>query len=289
MNDQPAPLRIANCSGFFGDRIAAAKEMVEGGPIDVLMGDWLAELTMYILHKTRQRSGGYARTFLRQLEDVLPDLRRARHHRGLQRRRAASRGAGRRRARAGQAPGRRGGGGLGLGRRHHGTSGRAAAGRGALRQPRHRRGAARRRAGRHGQRLPAGPAHRRRAGGRRPGGGHGSGHRRRTGGRSGAARVRLAGRRPRRHRRCRRRRPRHRVRRPVLRRQLRLLRGDPAPRTHRLPHRRDAGRRLLGDHQAPRLRGRRHRRARSPPSCSTRSADPATSAPMPWPASTPLR
>ncbi len=72
MSDGPAPLRIANCSGFFGDRITAAKEMVEGGPIDVLTGDWLAELTMYILHKTRQRSGGYARTFLRQLEDVLP-------------------------------------------------------------------------------------------------------------------------------------------------------------------------------------------------------------------------
>src|SRR5579875_978367 len=65
-------LRVANCSGFFGDRISAASEMVEGGPIDVLTGDWLAELTMYILHKTRERSGGYARTFLRQMEDVLP-------------------------------------------------------------------------------------------------------------------------------------------------------------------------------------------------------------------------
>ena len=65
-------LRVANCSGFFGDRLSAAREMVEGGPIDVLTGDWLAELTMYILHKTRERSGGYARTFLRQLEEVLP-------------------------------------------------------------------------------------------------------------------------------------------------------------------------------------------------------------------------
>ncbi len=65
-------LRVANCSGFFGDRLSAAREMVEGGPIDVLTGDWLAELTMYILHKTRERSGGYARTFLRELEDVLP-------------------------------------------------------------------------------------------------------------------------------------------------------------------------------------------------------------------------
>jgi hypothetical protein len=68
----PAVLRVANCSGFFGDRLSAAREMVEGGPIDVLTGDWLAELTMYILHKTRERSGGYARTFLRQMEEVLP-------------------------------------------------------------------------------------------------------------------------------------------------------------------------------------------------------------------------
>ncbi len=65
-------LRVANCSGFFGDRLSAAREMVEGGPIDVLTGDWLAELTMYILHKTRERSGGFARTFLRELEEVLP-------------------------------------------------------------------------------------------------------------------------------------------------------------------------------------------------------------------------
>ncbi len=47
------PIRIANCSGFFGDRLSAAKEMVEGGPIDVLTGDWLAELTMLILARTR--------------------------------------------------------------------------------------------------------------------------------------------------------------------------------------------------------------------------------------------
>jgi hypothetical protein len=70
--ERPRVLRVANCSGFFGDRLAAAREMVEGGPIDVLTGDWLAELTMYILHKTRERSGGYARTFVQQLEDVLP-------------------------------------------------------------------------------------------------------------------------------------------------------------------------------------------------------------------------
>ena len=47
------PVRIANCSGFYGDRLSAAKEMVEGGPIDVLTGDWLAELTMLILARSR--------------------------------------------------------------------------------------------------------------------------------------------------------------------------------------------------------------------------------------------
>jgi hypothetical protein len=66
-------LRIANCSGFYGDRLSAAREMVEGGPIDVLTGDYLAELTMMILFRDRmkQPSAGYARTFLRQMEDVL--------------------------------------------------------------------------------------------------------------------------------------------------------------------------------------------------------------------------
>jgi hypothetical protein len=67
------PVRIANCSGFYGDRISAAREMVEGGPIDVLTGDWLAELTMLILWKTKARNadGGYATTFLTQMEQVL--------------------------------------------------------------------------------------------------------------------------------------------------------------------------------------------------------------------------
>ena len=73
---QPAqrrPVRIANSSGFYGDRAAAAREMVEGGPIDVLTGDYLAELTMLILWKAQQKdpSAGYARTVLTQLEHVL--------------------------------------------------------------------------------------------------------------------------------------------------------------------------------------------------------------------------
>ena len=67
------PVKVANCSGFFGDRLSAAREMVEGGPIDVLTGDWLAELTMLILWKQRARNAdaGYASTFLTQMEQVL--------------------------------------------------------------------------------------------------------------------------------------------------------------------------------------------------------------------------
>lgn len=66
-------LRIANCSGFFGDRLSAAREMVEGGPIDVLTGDYLAELTMAVLWRQQRRDpdGGFAPTFLTQLEEVL--------------------------------------------------------------------------------------------------------------------------------------------------------------------------------------------------------------------------
>jgi hypothetical protein len=67
------PVVIANCSGFYGDRLSAAREMVTGGPIDVLTGDYLAELTMLILWKARQRDpgAGYAATFLTQMEQVI--------------------------------------------------------------------------------------------------------------------------------------------------------------------------------------------------------------------------
>lgn len=73
MTARQAPLRIANCSGYYGDRLSAAREMVEGGPIDVLTGDYLAELTMLLLWKARQRDpeGGYAVSFLAQMRDVL--------------------------------------------------------------------------------------------------------------------------------------------------------------------------------------------------------------------------
>jgi hypothetical protein len=69
------PVRIANCSGFFGDRLSGAQEMVAGGPIDVLTGDWLAELTMLILSRIRakQPGQGFARTFVTQMEQVMGD------------------------------------------------------------------------------------------------------------------------------------------------------------------------------------------------------------------------
>ena len=67
-------VRIANCSGFYGDRLSAAREMVEGGPIDFLTGDYLAELTMAILYNQRQARGektGYVGTFLKQVREVI--------------------------------------------------------------------------------------------------------------------------------------------------------------------------------------------------------------------------
>ncbi|MEV5960806.1 acyclic terpene utilization AtuA family protein [Kribbella sp. NPDC051952] len=67
------PIRIGNASGFYGDRFSAVQEMLTGGPLDVLTGDYLAELTMLILGRDRLKdpSLGYARTFLKQLETGL--------------------------------------------------------------------------------------------------------------------------------------------------------------------------------------------------------------------------
>ena len=66
-------LRVGNCSGFYGDRLSAMREMLLGGELDVLTGDYLAELTLLILGRDQLRdpSLGYARTFLRQAEDCL--------------------------------------------------------------------------------------------------------------------------------------------------------------------------------------------------------------------------
>ena len=44
---------IGNCSGYYGDRLSAMREMLEGGELDYLTGDYLAELTMLILGRDR--------------------------------------------------------------------------------------------------------------------------------------------------------------------------------------------------------------------------------------------
>ena len=66
-------VRIGNCSGFYGDRVGAMREMLTGGELDYLTGDYLAELTMLILGRDKMKNPerGYAKTFLIQLEDCL--------------------------------------------------------------------------------------------------------------------------------------------------------------------------------------------------------------------------
>ena len=90
----------------------AMREMLAGGELDVLTGDYLAELTMLILGRDRLKDAalGYAKTFLRQLEDCLGDGARARRAGSSQRRRPQPGRAGRRgpRARRPARPRRRG-------------------------------------------------------------------------------------------------------------------------------------------------------------------------------------
>ena len=70
------PIRIGNCSGFYGDRASAMADMARAGGIDILTGDYLAEVTMLILGKARAKdsSKGYAATFLQHLEAALEHL-----------------------------------------------------------------------------------------------------------------------------------------------------------------------------------------------------------------------
>jgi hypothetical protein len=72
-DDVVTPLRVGNASGFYGDRFGAMAEMLTDGPLDVLTGDYLAELTMLILGRDRMKDPdtGYAKTFLRQMETCL--------------------------------------------------------------------------------------------------------------------------------------------------------------------------------------------------------------------------
>ena len=68
-----APVRIGNASGFDGDRLSAMREMLEGGELDYLTCDYLAELTMLILGRDRMKdpSTGFAKTFIRQMQDCM--------------------------------------------------------------------------------------------------------------------------------------------------------------------------------------------------------------------------
>jgi hypothetical protein len=65
---------IANCGGFWGDDPTAPRRQVEGGPIDYLVMDYLAEVTMAILQKQRARKAdaGYPADVLMHMRDVLP-------------------------------------------------------------------------------------------------------------------------------------------------------------------------------------------------------------------------
>ncbi|HVF56765.1 MAG TPA: acyclic terpene utilization AtuA family protein, partial [Pyrinomonadaceae bacterium] len=67
-------IRVASGQGFWGDMLDAPVRQVEGGPIDYLMLDYLAEVTMSIMQKQRARdaSAGYARDFVPLMRDILP-------------------------------------------------------------------------------------------------------------------------------------------------------------------------------------------------------------------------
>ena len=67
-------VRVAAGQGFWGDWLDAPRRQVEGGPVDYLMLDYLAEVTMSILQKQKERDPnmGYARDFIGAMESVLP-------------------------------------------------------------------------------------------------------------------------------------------------------------------------------------------------------------------------
>ncbi|MBL0172476.1 MAG: DUF1446 domain-containing protein [Gemmatimonadaceae bacterium] len=74
MSDASRIVRVASGQGFWGDWLEAPRRQVEGGPVDYLMLDYLAEVTMSILQKQRERDPrmGYARDFVGAMESVFP-------------------------------------------------------------------------------------------------------------------------------------------------------------------------------------------------------------------------
>jgi len=67
-------IRIGNAGGYWGDDLDALRRQLEGGPLDYITMDFLAEITMSILRKQQLKNPalGYARDFLTQLETCLP-------------------------------------------------------------------------------------------------------------------------------------------------------------------------------------------------------------------------
>ena len=262
-----------------------------GGPIDVLTGDWLAELTMLILAKGKLKDPdlGFATTFLTQMEQVLgtclaEGIVVVSNAGGLNPAGCAEALAALA-ARLGLSPkvayvrGRRSAGSPGrAGRRGHRPA-----------QPRHRRVAGRaRRVAAHGQRLP----------GRRGASAEALDHDAdvvitgrvtdaAAGGRAGRLALRLGPHRLGPPGRRRGGRPRPRVRRPVHRRQLRLLHRGPRPGAPRLPLGRDPPGRLVRGHQAPRHRRAGVGRHRHRPAALRDPGTSATTTPTWWWPSTP--
>src|SRR5688572_25875320 len=68
-------VRVASGQGFWGDLLSAPVDQVRKGPIDYLMLDYLAEVTMSILQKQRNRDpkAGFARDFVSLMREILPD------------------------------------------------------------------------------------------------------------------------------------------------------------------------------------------------------------------------
>ena len=76
MTSRPATVRVAGGQGFWGDWLEAPYRQVTGGPVDYLMMDYLAEVTMSILQKQKSRdpARGYATDFVTQMERILPTV-----------------------------------------------------------------------------------------------------------------------------------------------------------------------------------------------------------------------
>ena len=275
------PVQHRQLLGFLRRPARRAREMLDGAsPIDVLTGDYLAELTMLILWKAQQRrtpTPATRATFLTQMEDVLGTcfergVKVVTNAGGLNPRSLADRLRG---SASASAPRRSRAWWKATTSSIGSRSCRSAASVRAPR-PRHRARGGRGEAGDR-QRLP------RRVGDRR-GARRGadvvvyrSRHRRRAHRRAGRVVARLGPRRLGRARRCRRRGPRDRVRPAGHRRQLRVPRRDRRPPLPGLPDRRGRGRRHVRDHQARRAPAGSSRSAPSPRSCCTRSTRPRTS------------